>query len=59
MKTPEELNAIKEEVETVSRKLRELTEEELTQVSGGKDYSQQQWKDLLLYILRTSREPNT
>ena len=36
MKTKEELNALKEEVETVSRKLHELTEEELEQVSGGK-----------------------
>lgn len=35
MKTKEELNALKEEVETVSRKLQELTEEELAQVSGG------------------------
>ena len=35
MKTPEELNALKEEVETVSKKLHELTEEELKQVSGG------------------------
>ena len=35
MKTPEELKALKEEVETVSRKLHELTEEELAQVSGG------------------------
>ena len=35
MKTVEELNALKEEVETVSRKLAELTEEELAQVSGG------------------------
>ena len=35
MKTKEELNALKEEVETVSRKLAELTEEELAQVSGG------------------------
>ena len=35
MKTKEELNALKEEVETVSRKLHELTEEELEQVSGG------------------------
>ncbi len=35
MKTKEELNALKEEVETVSRKLHELTEEELTQVTGG------------------------
>ena len=34
-KTQEELNALKEEVETVSRKLHELTEEELAQVSGG------------------------
>ena len=35
MKTTEELNALKEEVETVSRKLHELTEEELAQVTGG------------------------
>ena len=35
MKTKEELNALKEEVETVNRKLHELTEEELAQVTGG------------------------
>lgn len=35
MKTQEELNALKEEVETVSRKLHELTDEELEQVTGG------------------------
>ena len=35
MKTKEELKAIKEEVETVSRKLNELTEEELERVIGG------------------------
>ena len=35
MKTKEELNELKEEVETVGRKLAELTEEELAQVSGG------------------------
>ena len=35
MKTKEELNALKEEVETVGRKLHELTDEELAQVSGG------------------------
>ena len=35
MKTKEELTALKEEVETVSRKLHELTDEELEQVSGG------------------------
>ena len=35
MKTKEELNALKEEVETLSRKLAELSEEEFAQVSGG------------------------
>ena len=35
MKTKEELNEIKEEVETLNKKLHELTEEELAQVSGG------------------------
>ena len=57
-KTQEELNAMKEEVETVSRKLHELTEEELEQVAGGidyqKNYSPKQWKDILLYLLKNS-----
>ena len=35
MKTAEELNALKKEVETLNKKLAELTEEELTQVAGG------------------------
>ena len=35
MKTKEELNALKEEVEALNKKLHELTEEELKQVSGG------------------------
>ena len=35
MKTKEELNALKEEVETVNEKLHELTDEELEQVVGG------------------------
>ena len=35
MKTKEELNAIKKEVEALNRKLAELTDEELTQVTGG------------------------
>ena len=35
MKTKEELNALKEEVETMNKKLAELTEEELAQVAGG------------------------
>ena len=36
MKSKEELNALKEEVEALNEKLAELTEEELTQVTGGK-----------------------
>ena len=40
MKTKEELNALKEEVETLNKKLHELTEEELEQVSGGWGYSE-------------------
>ena len=35
MKTKEELNTLRNEVETVNRKLAELTEEELNQVIGG------------------------
>ena len=35
MKTMEELKALKEEVETLNKKLAELTDEELAQVTGG------------------------
>ena len=35
MKTKEELSALKEEVEAVSKRLAELTEEEMKQVTGG------------------------
>ena len=35
MKTPEELTAIKEEVEILGRKLAELTDDELAEVTGG------------------------
>ena len=42
MKTKEELNILKEEIETVSKKRRELTDEELEQVAGGNSYSEQQ-----------------
>ena len=39
MKTQEELNAIKEEVETMNNKLAALTEKVLAQVSGGAVWS--------------------
>ena len=39
MKSKKELNGIKEEVETLNKKLAELTDEELAEASGGLDYS--------------------
>lgn len=48
MKSKEELNAIKEEVETLNKKLVELNDEELAQVFGGEDEGQNEklwdWK---------------
>ena len=38
MKTKEELSALKNEVEALNRKLAELTEEELAEVTGGFDF---------------------
>ena len=35
MKTQEELNTLKQEYETLNSKLKELTDDELTQVAGG------------------------
>ena len=35
MKSNEELNKLKEEVEAVNEKLQELTDEEIAQVNGG------------------------
>ena len=35
MKTKEELNALKKEVEALNKKLAELSDEELEQVTGG------------------------
>ena len=39
MKTKEELNALKKEVEAVNEKFAELTEEEIKQVTGGTEPS--------------------
>lgn len=38
MKTKEELNTLKEEIDTLNKKLAELTDEELKQVAGGSPY---------------------
>ena len=49
MKTKEELNALKEEVEALNKKLCELTDEELAQVSGGQYYSGTTYGDGITY----------
>ena len=43
MKTAEELNALKEEVETLNKKLADLTGEELAQVCGGLAPGRRYW----------------
>ena len=44
MKTKEELNVLKEAVEALNRKLAELNEEELAQVSGGIAPGRDYWR---------------
>ena len=51
MKSKEELNAIKEEVNKVNEKICELTPEELEQVWGGEDDFDT--------VIRTAGEPDT
>ena len=53
MKTAEELNDLKEEVETLNKKLHELTDEELAQVSGGIGVAD--WQDGGSYELSRDR----
>lgn len=43
MKTAEELNALKEELEALDRKLAELSEEELAQIAGGLAPGRRYW----------------
>ena len=56
MKTVEELNALKEDVETVSRKLYELNDDELTVVSGGHDINYELIRQLLEIIFAPVKE---
>lgn len=43
MKTEEELKALKEEFEALNKKLAELSEEELKQISGGIANGRRYW----------------
>ena len=49
MKTKEELCALKEEVEALNKKLHELTEEELAQVTGGNPWDLNQEPTVTCY----------
>ena len=53
MKTQEELNTIKEEVETLDKKLADLTEEEMDQVAGGEGHDCMPLED---YLKKTSTD---
>ena len=53
MKTKEELSAIKEEVEAVYKKLAELSEDELAQISGGAQKKNWEEGDQILLHLAT------
>lgn len=44
MKTPEELNALRKEVEALNKKLSELTEDELVQITGGLAPGRKYWQ---------------
>ena len=52
MKTPEELNALKEEVEALNKKLAELTGEELQQIIGGSGESYDIYYEILKAITK-------
>ena len=61
MKTKKELNEIKEEVEEVSKKLNELTDEELAQVTGGvftRGYNSRLPNSSTMVAKLSSRRPN-
>ena len=53
MKTKEELNALKERIETVSKELRALSDEELEYVTGGVGVMNEE-----LYIFNITRPLN-
>ena len=55
MNTKEELNALKEEVETLNKKLAELTEDELILVTGG---ATEEGLNGHIYAVPTSEVPN-
>ena len=56
MKSKEELTKIKEAVETLNEKLRELTEEEFAQVTGGALHDMPRRRDDEKYVMKLDHE---
>lgn len=50
MKTKEELNALKNELEALNGKLKELTDDELKEVCGGLEYDNDEFRPGWKYI---------
>ena len=59
MKTKEELNALKDEAETLKGKLAELSEDELAGVAGGLDYTVKNLKTLKEKAINAVNDTNT
>lgn len=55
-KTKEELTVIKEEIETISKQLYELNDEELAVVSGGHDIDYKLIRQLLEIVFAPLKE---
>ena len=59
MKTKEELNALKEEYQSLTTKLRELTDDELKIVTGGVNFDVPEYsKQKEFHIYENSDSPN-
>ncbi len=58
MKTKDELNALKKEIETMNMKLAELNEDELQQVIGGLDYNLPKKNPDERYVMKATAPSN-
>ena len=58
MKTTEELNALQEEIKALRKRLAELSEEELTQVTGGRFKEDDIERISFLHDLLLKKYPN-
>ena len=57
-KSKEELDALKEEVESINEKLAELTEEEIAQVNGGAEGALRMGKPFITSVMLDGSQCN-